>query len=339
MTDVMGLGHGGDGAGDPPPPLRGQPGHHESDPVPPRRKTRGPAKNERLAKLVEKEGPLSVPFDRAITYTSVGDRHDMLVREVTKYIKNKIPLDKDTWSAVSEAERNALYEHLRQNFKLGELEKDPEALRLMDGLEKAIKKRYRDTKANIKKLFMDNGGYDDVDRARAYKPHGMEEGPWNKAIDYFLSDGHRRRSEVNKANRQKQRYINRGGSSSFSSYAYKQSKSRLETFKAAHTDKDGNFYEPLAEEDYNKLKQEFDSQTQPATEAGPSSQPDEKVVFEKVLGVRRGHIKGIGRKPPTSIPSTCIGHGQEPSHQTLTQDQNTNDANVGDEDVSDEEND
>ncbi|KAK9070323.1 hypothetical protein SSX86_010724 [Deinandra increscens subsp. villosa] len=285
MTDVMGLGHGGDGAGDPPPPLRGQPGHHESDPVPPRRKTRGPAKNERLEKLVEKEGPLSVPFDRAITYTTVGERHDMLVREVTKYIKNKIPLDKDTWSAVSEAERNALYEHLRVNAPR-------------------------------------NGG-----------------GAWNKAIDYFLSDGHRRRSEVNKANRQKQRYINRGGSASFSSYAYKQSKSRLETFKSAHIDKDGNFYEPLAEADYNKLKQEFDAQTQPATEAGPSSPPDDKVVFEKVLGVRRGHIKGIGRKPPASIPSTCIGHGQEPSHQTLTQEQNTNDANVGDEEVSNEGND
>ncbi|KAI3740523.1 hypothetical protein L2E82_30991 [Cichorium intybus] len=80
MADVMG--HGGDGAGDPPiPPWRG-PGRHGMDGVLARRKTRGKAKNLELQRQRDKSGrPLTLEFDRAAMYTPVGRPYDLFVRE------------------------------------------------------------------------------------------------------------------------------------------------------------------------------------------------------------------------------------------------------------------
>lgn len=39
----------------------------------------------------------------------------MFIREVGAYIWNKIPLDKDSWNHVPDAQKNAMYEHLKVN--------------------------------------------------------------------------------------------------------------------------------------------------------------------------------------------------------------------------------
>ncbi|KAI3778420.1 hypothetical protein L2E82_07700 [Cichorium intybus] len=90
---------------------------------------------------------------------------------------------------------------------------------------------------------------------------------------------------------------------------------KIEQFKKAHTRKDGTWDSDLAYQQYIELEREFellnDPSPEPAKEVG---------VFEKVLGSRRGHYKGIGRKPPvtpTIPPHFDVG---QPSQEAPTKD-------------------
>ena len=49
----------------------------------------------------------------------------------------------------------------------------------------------------------------------------------------------------------------------------------------------------------NALLFEISQQTQASSEASGLTPKDTQNCFEKILGVRRGHIRGIGRKPST----------------------------------------
>ncbi|KAI3817395.1 hypothetical protein L1987_11185 [Smallanthus sonchifolius] len=194
MADVMGLGHGGDGAGDPPPPFGDGQGVHEMD---------------------------------------LGVENDFYTREVGIFIWHEIALDKMSWRYVSPAEKNALNEHLKQKFDLD-----------------AIRRHALQTKLR--------GGLD--------------------------------------AN-----------------------KTRLEAFHDAHTLKDGTFDNELAEQQYHELAREFELQTQRSNEEGSSSQTDDVAIFEKVLGARLGHTRGIGRKPPSSASSSFFDEEGQTNPSSLTQ--------------------
>ncbi|KAD4385608.1 hypothetical protein E3N88_25777 [Mikania micrantha] len=92
-------------------------------------------------------------------------------------------------------------------------------------------------------------------------------------------------------------------------YEHFKNKSRLEAFHNAHTGKDGTFDSEVAERHYNDLKAEFQNQIGPNSdgefdEESSASHPNEVAVFEKVMGVRRGHTRGIGRKPSISDGSS-----------------------------------
>ncbi|KAD4585650.1 hypothetical protein E3N88_23251 [Mikania micrantha] len=302
---MQGRGHGGDGAEDPPPPGGFGRGHHEADFDAPR-KTRGKAKNKKLTHAVSLSGrPLTIPFDVNATFTPVGELNDWFTREVGIYMWEHIAFDKTSWKYVSSAEKNALYEHLKLSFDLDEIERGCESAQKKGGIEAALLKRYRDRKAMAKQHFIKNGGYDDEERVRANPPEGMYAENWKKAVDFFLSDTHKKRSSSNAEVRQKQLYTNRGGTSAYSSYCYKNNKSRLEAFHNAHTGKDETFDSEVAERHYNDLKEEFQNQIGPNSdgefdEESSASHPNEVAVFEKVIGVRRRHTRGIGRKPSIS---------------------------------------
>lgn len=63
----------------------------------------------------------------------------------------------------------------------------------MDALHFVYQKRYRDRKALAKVHFNENGGAEnDVERALASVPEGMEITSWRSAVEYFLSDKHKR---------------------------------------------------------------------------------------------------------------------------------------------------
>ena len=75
--------------------------------------------------------------------------------------------------------------------------------------------------------------------ALGHPPDGMPFDNWRRTVEHFNSEEHQRRSQVNQQNRQKQKYPNRGGTSSYSNACHKQAQDRLQTFIRAHTRKDG----------------------------------------------------------------------------------------------------
>ncbi|MFS7909718.1 hypothetical protein Hanom_Chr02g00097871 [Helianthus anomalus] len=72
---------------------------------------------------------------------------------------------------------------------------------------------------------------------------------------------------------------------------------RLDTYHKTHTDKDGNFVDPVAEQNYLNLEREI-----MGVESGGSQPPNEVAVFQNVLGDRRGWFRGLGPKP-SNTPS------------------------------------
>jgi len=71
----------------------------------------------RLTTTWENNGkkPLPLRFDD-YTCTTVGDIHDLFIREVGIIIQRDISLNRDSWRKVDPAEKNALFEHLRVNI-------------------------------------------------------------------------------------------------------------------------------------------------------------------------------------------------------------------------------
>ncbi|CAH1424024.1 unnamed protein product [Lactuca virosa] len=158
------------------------------------------------------------------------------------------------------------------------------------------------------------GGYEDIPRALANPPEGMEVDNWKKAVEYFQTDKHRIALDRNKKVREMQTNVNRGGSSSYNNTFYKKNIKRVETFRKAHTDRDDVFVTAEVEQQYNRLAEELLEQTQGESELTPAQ---ERAAFEKVLGERRGHIRGISCKPsafpPISQPSQPSPQQSQPS--------------------------
>ncbi|KAL4583648.1 hypothetical protein LXL04_008229 [Taraxacum kok-saghyz] len=251
MADVMGRGHGGDGAEDPPPP-------HGRGLVPPQRR-RGKTKNLQL------------------TPTWMGI-----------IISRDIPLDKDGWRKVPAEEKNALLEHLRPYFDVDSVMVEPEKVRLRSAFETMLANSYKGQKNNAKKHFNRSGGYQDIERARNTPPSNITPENWRKAVNFFIGESHMTVSQRNKNNRALQTTKNRGGTASYSSAAFKK----------------------------NELCHEIEEETQAvASSSNTQTRVNEAAVFEKVLGPRRGRIRGIGIKPSTMPTSSQYDEGHPRASQ------------------------
>ncbi|CAH1452783.1 unnamed protein product [Lactuca virosa] len=125
--------------------------------------------------------------------------------------------------------------------------------------------------------FGDHQNDGDVEAARAQAHTGMDRQCWNVAIDCFLTEKHQKRSAGNKECRKKQVVKNRGGTCSYGSACFK---------KTHH----------IADSDPDTI--------------------DWIIIFEKMLGTQRGHVRGIGPKPSsaagTSVPSQWQSQSQAP---------------------------
>ncbi|KAK1422943.1 hypothetical protein QVD17_18233 [Tagetes erecta] len=69
------------------------------------------------------------------------------------------------------------------------------------------------------------------------------------------------------------------------------------------------------------LKKEYECQNEALGEEGSFSQlhPRDVSIFEKVMGPRRGHIKGIGPKPSSTSPSVVTREDEQVTPPSLTQ--------------------
>ncbi|XP_042751660.1 uncharacterized protein LOC111909352 [Lactuca sativa] len=129
---------------------------------------------------------------------------------------------------------------------------DAQANLLTEGFQVALLKGYRERKVDAKEYFKMVGGYEDIPRALVNPPDGMLVDNWVKAIEYFQTDEHIIASKRNKKIREKQTNVNRGGSSLYRSTCYKKNLKRVETFRKAHTDKNGVFITAESEQQYLK---------------------------------------------------------------------------------------
>ncbi|KAM0020836.1 putative transposase, Ptta/En/Spm, plant [Helianthus debilis subsp. tardiflorus] len=209
------------------------------------------------------------------------------------------------WDKVPTPYKEAVMNHLKESFNFDEVEQDLEARDLKGGIRQVLMKRYSDRKNDAKEEFRDNGGYNDLERARAHHPKDMPYENWLKTIDHFLDPKYIARSEANTRVRQLQKFPNRGGTSSYSSTAYKHGLKRLDTYRKTHTDKDGNFVDPVAEQNYLNLEREI-----MGGESSGSNQPNEVAVLQNVLGDRRGWFRGLGPKPSNKASNTCNAQPQ-----------------------------
>ena len=81
----------------------------------PPKRVRGKAKNEKLRRMVKAGGPVSMTFERDVTFTPVGEVRDMFSREAGTFMWNYIPLDKVGWDNVEQPYKEALMNHMKAN--------------------------------------------------------------------------------------------------------------------------------------------------------------------------------------------------------------------------------
>uniref|UniRef100_A0A251VNX5 Transposase, Ptta/En/Spm, plant n=1 Tax=Helianthus annuus TaxID=4232 RepID=A0A251VNX5_HELAN len=111
-------------------------------------------------------------------------------------------------------------------------------------------KRYSDRKYEAKKLFKSKGGYNDLESARAFHPPDMPYDNWLRTIEGFREEKYIKRSKANTLVREKQQFPYRGGTSSYGSTAYKNNMDWVPTYAKTHTDNQGNWVDPVAEQNY-----------------------------------------------------------------------------------------
>ncbi|KAJ0804542.1 hypothetical protein HanPI659440_Chr02g0039231 [Helianthus annuus] len=206
---------------------------------------------------------------------------DLFSREVDLYMWRTIPFDKIRWDNVSQSHKDALMNHLRENFNFDEVERDLEARNLTGGIRTVLMKRYSNRKYEAKKLFKSQGGYNDIERARAYHPADMPYDNWLRTIEGFRDAKYIKRSEANKQVREKQQFPYRGGTSSYGSTAYKNDMDWVPTYAKTRTIKGIGLIQLL-----NKI-------------TGTYNRPQ----MNGALGERRGWYRGMGPKPSSNTSS------------------------------------
>ncbi|KAL2525484.1 Uncharacterized protein Adt_10538 [Abeliophyllum distichum] len=135
------------------------------------------------------------------------------------------------------------------------------------------------------------------------RPYGeMSAEDLQKCIDFFTSPTFMERSTKNKVNRGKAKYPSVQGSKNFSVTRYDERDPETQQWLGIidsswtfHTFRDGNWVNPQAAGDYDKLVELRETQhTQVASSGAPL---DERTIVKEVLGERRGHVRGVRRVP------------------------------------------
>ncbi|CAI9281412.1 unnamed protein product [Lactuca saligna] len=144
---------------------------------------------------------------------------------------------------------------------------------------------YRGRK-NVEKTRL-TGFEGDVEAARAQTPADMDLHHWNVVIDHFLTEKHKKRSAGNKECRKKQYNI-------FCNV--KHNLNRLEAFHHGYVNKKGEFVDHLVEDQYTH---------QIADSSGDPDTIDWIAIFEKVLGTRRVHMRGLRPKPSSTAATSA----------------------------------
>ncbi|XP_062107360.1 uncharacterized protein LOC133818483 [Humulus lupulus] len=166
-----------------------------------------------------------------------------------------------------------------------------------------MKDRYRNKKTLRHEHFEKHyNGPEDWDKVLNNPTNDVNKEKWKQICQLFTSPQFIARSIKNKENRKKQKYSTMQGTKSLAAIRFEKTNPDLiESWKDYHWKKATNdFVNDDARQDYEKLKADFELQTQQtSTDASNNDSPssvDQVEVLQKVLGQRRGHVRGVGRK-------------------------------------------
>ncbi|KAM0041519.1 hypothetical protein Hdeb2414_s0011g00367271 [Helianthus debilis subsp. tardiflorus] len=170
----------------------------------------------------------------------------MFSREAGLYMWRSIPFDKIGWDNVEQHYKDALMNHLLENFNFDEVERDIEAKNLTGGIRAVLMKRYSDHKHDAKELFKSKGGYNDLESARAFHPPDMPYDNWLRTIEGFREEKYIKRSKANTLVREKQQFPH-----------LRTDMDWVPTYAKTHTDKQGNWVDPVVEQNYDFVNSLF----------------------------------------------------------------------------------
>ncbi|KAJ9543054.1 hypothetical protein OSB04_022761 [Centaurea solstitialis] len=302
MSAAVHRSHGGDAGGDPPPnPNRIPTSCERSMP-----KKRGISRSANLEAAFKANGgrPLPIGFDKTEdTYKAVGQNSNMFIRYIGNLVGIHIPPYYSSWDDVPNEYKMGILPRIEQYFALDR--QLPEWPMILAGIERECQDRYRERKARYKKHFLSVGGYADMEIAKKNPPSTItDETWWRKTVDFFADPENMTRAEKNAQNRSNVKYPSLHGSTSYVASRYKKRNretqelpSPIDHWQQMHHRPNGGWVSEAARLDHERMLAEYTRQTQTAqsTLDGEAS-INETQIISKVLGERRGHNTGRGRR-------------------------------------------
>ncbi|XP_062085817.1 uncharacterized protein LOC133791925 [Humulus lupulus] len=309
MSSAVMRHHGGDGGADPP----RDPTHIEADcervPAIKRRGiNKGISTREARAALGR---PLPLEWDvRGKTYKEIGEYSHHLSREIGLLIRQYVDPDYDRWDKVPKEVRDRIFPRLQDDlFDIGLTRYGAEHRSgILLGIQRSCADRYSEWKNDISTHIKKHG--------RRHAPDGLVEEKWKKALDYFDRPEVKRRSEINAANRAKQKQNSFQGSQSTPALRYK--KRNMQTGHLSGVPetwmdtkyKEGRGWEKLLEV---RQTQQTQSSTTTSNASIATTEVDDIALVETVFGRRRGHQTGLGRRIRSSAEREVTDTLQPPS--------------------------
>ncbi|KAL4579492.1 hypothetical protein LXL04_015641 [Taraxacum kok-saghyz] len=276
------------------------------------------SKNLEIAWKANGSRPLPVEFDISYegTYYPLGKNGTMMNSLIRTLVRTHIPPYYFTWDLVPDEDKARILPRVESFFDIGRNTRNWE--RINEGINRYCGRRYLNRKSKLHDHFKTQGGPDDVDRARRNPPPSLRPVDWNKLIDdVFLDSNWQDRSMQNSNNRKNQPFFSFHGTQSYVNARFKKMNPKTRQIQGAIDNWHDNHYKEIggwpnkaAKLAYEKLVAEREKEVQSQQASSSSSSNgitvNEREIFQKVFGERRGHTVGIGRKlnRPSGLPSS-----------------------------------
>ncbi|XP_071714340.1 uncharacterized protein [Rutidosis leptorrhynchoides] len=271
-------------------------------------KVRGRTTNNTLRDAWKKheKKPLDIEFDVSDQKTGspLGDNGPMLVSLIGSIVGAlDYPFYYDKWTDVPSTKKTSIWPQIHQYFDMRPwLDGSEREALVKAGIEATCASRYSDAKSAFKrKYWTDRDALDAPDYLRNDPPEGFDSTEWGKFVDWASLPKNLARAQQNRENRAKQPYPSRHGRKSIvSRRAARLAKdpekplTLIDDWEDRHTDDLGNWDgAEKAREQHEEMKE--------LRRLKPNL--SEEKIFVKVLGFRRGHNRGRGRKLPQAAVS------------------------------------
>ncbi|KAI3699037.1 hypothetical protein L2E82_43030 [Cichorium intybus] len=304
MATRVARGHGGDGGADPPRGPDRIPSTCESSNP---KKTRGKGKDLNLLEEFVKNNEQPLPLlldDEGNKFKMIGDNYQMYIRLVSNEVGRRVPMHYPSWKAVPSKHKREIYPTLHHYFDIDAWKNTRYWNGVVHGIEADCANAYKRRKHDLKEYFDEQGGYDDIERARAHPPPTQTPRAWEKVIDkLFTTDKYKTRSLKNKGNRELLPYTSSHGTESYAQKRYKEvqktgKSSDIEVWRKSHFKEGRGWVNDKAQSDWvNKLEKiQVEYKTMLDKADGDETNVNEIKCLERALGERRGHTRGVGRK-------------------------------------------